>query len=251
MMTPDWPAPSNVKAVITERIGGVSQPPFSSFNLATHVGDNPEIVEQNRQILAKFLVEQGNVSAPRWLNQIHSTDVCNLDDSLSHNDVDGAMTRSAQRICAVLTADCMPVLMCDKNGAQVAAVHAGWRGLASGILSTAIGQFCAASEDLYVYLGPAIGQAHFEVGEDVLEQFAQQWRLRNNSDSVNSYFRASDMRADKWYGDLVGLAKSELNNLGVTAIYGGQHCTVEDNHRFYSYRKEGRTGRFASLIWFE
>jgi YfiH family protein len=243
LLIPDWPAPANVRAVVSTRVGGQSQRPFDGANLGDHVGDEPQDVAANRARLA----QQTGLHRWPWVKQVHGTEVLELlgDDGVGQV-ADGVHSRVRAVPCAVLTADCLPVLLCDRQGTQVAAVHAGWRGLAAGILGRAVACFEAPAEELLVYLGPAIGPAHFEVGQDVYQAFALlfsrldgDWRER---------FRPS-ARSGHFYADLYGLARAALAASGVRQIYGGQFCTYAESDRFYSFRRDGATGRMVSAVW--
>ncbi|MDX1304566.1 peptidoglycan editing factor PgeF [Photobacterium sp.] len=237
---PDWPAPKNVKAVSTIRKGGCSAAPYDGFNLGLHVGDNAEHVQRNRD----FLQQKLELSlAPAWLNQIHSNRVIDLEKPLSAvTDADGSYTQRSGLACAIMTADCLPVLLCDRAGTQVAAVHAGWRGLAGGIIDAALAKFSAPSSEIMAWLGPAIGPTAFEVGGEVREQFMAQ--DPNAEQAFVAY-------GDKWLANLYLLATQRLQSYGVTQVYGGEHCTFNEPQRFYSYRRDPVTGRQASLIWLD
>lgn len=244
LLTPDWPAPANVKSAISCRNTGVSQGAFASGNLALHVEDDSAAVANNRAALQHQL----QLNHIQWLEQIHSTQVVNAQADGLTRTADACITQQNNLGCAVLTADCLPVLLCDKAGTQVAAVHAGWRGLSNGIISQTVAQFNAKPQQLLAYLGPAIGPKHFEVGVEVLEAF---FNLAGNSeaaDAIASAFKPS-LKPLKFHADLYALAKLALQQLNVTHIYGGDFCTVSDAERFYSYRRDGKTGRMASLIW--
>jgi len=238
-ITPDWPAPPRVRACSTSRSGGVSGPPFDSLNLAGHVGDDTEKVAENRARLKQVLdlpVE------PVWLKQVHGTSVVDAAGVNGIPEADGSYSRKTGVVCAVLTADCLPLLLCDEQGSRVAAVHAGWRGLAAGVIEAALSKMGAPGEML-AWLGPAIGPQHFEVGLDVRELFvahdgAAQYAFQPNP-------------AGRWLADLYQLARQRLNAQGVTRIYGGEWCTYSESQHFYSYRRDGMTGRMATLIWLE
>jgi hypothetical protein len=236
----DWPAPVNVRAVTTSRDGlGISRPPFDRFNLADHVGDDPAAVAANRA----QLVSQLNLpSAPVWLEQIHGTGVVTLPSSMTKPQADASVTAKPGVVCAVLTADCLPVLFCDRAGTRVAAAHAGWRGLAGGVLEATVSSLDVPPQELLAWLGPAIGPRAFEVGEEVRAAFMAE-DLAAKSAFVQT-------RPGHWHADLYALARRRLARLGIESVYGGGHCTFEDAQRFYSYRRDGRTGRMASLIWF-
>jgi YfiH family protein len=254
LIEPDWPAPVRVKAYSTTRAGGVGSGVYASMNLADHVGDAPEQVARNRAILRDRLQLP---SEPLWLRQVHGCALAGEDSAISSEaharagcEADGAVTGEAGVVCVVMTADCLPVLMCDDRGTRVAAVHAGWRGLASGILERAIAAMAAGgaseripSERLLVWLGPAIGPDAFEVGPEVRERF-----LEVDPGSMDA-FRAS--RNGRFLANLAGLARRRLARLGVTGVYGGGYCTHSDPRRFFSYRRDGVTGRMASLIWLD
>ena len=247
-LRPGWPAPAGVNAVTTLRHGGVSQPPYDGLNLADHVGDDPEHVRCNRQILIRTLKLP---SAPFWLSQVHGTTVVELRDanftylSTKLPAADAACTDRHGRVCAVLTADCLPVLFCDRSGHRVAAAHAGWRGLAAGILEATVKALACPAAELLVWLGPAIGSDAFEVGAEVREVFVEQDALAGTA------FRASENKqGEKHYlADIYALARMRLQHLGVQSIYGGHWCTVTQPDFFYSYRRDGDCGRMASLIW--
>lgn len=228
-IVPAWPAPGNVRSLITTRTGGTSLPPYASLNLGGHVGDDPEHVAENRKRLRAHLP-----SDPKWLNQVHGTTVVNLDDPETF-DADGAFTRTEGVVCAVLTADCLPVLLAGKH--CVGALHAGWRGLASGIVEETV--LAMGEAPLIAYLGPAIGQDAFEVGEEVCDAFPLD----------RPAFRRG--RDGKWHADLYSIARAKLERLGVTEVYGGNYCTFNEASRFFSYRRDGRTGRMGSFIWLE
>ena len=237
-LIPDWQAAPNIKAVTTTRQGGVSQAPFDSMNLGDHVGDNAKAVQQNRQILADTLALP---EPPVWLNQIHSNVVSNLDDEQPLIDADASVTHKRGRSCVVMTADCLPVLFCDKAGTVVAASHAGWRGLHSGILEKTVASMDAKPEDILAWMGPAIGANAFEVGGEVRQAFMD---VQTQAEQA---FQKQDN--DKWLADIYLLAKQRLNAIGVKQVFGGGECTYSDTSRFYSYRKASQTGRMASLIW--
>lgn len=237
-ITPDWPAPANVHALITTRQGGVSVAPYTSFNLGDHVGDDPVSVMQNRHDLAAALPAQ-----PSWLKQVHGTlvlDASSVADTTP--EADASLARAPGVVSVVMTADCLPVLLCDRAGTVVASAHAGWRGLLDGVLERTIESMAVPAAELLAYLGPAIGPTAFEVGDEVRQAFVA------HSASAASAFVASN-HAGKWLADLYLLARQRLQGMGVNAIYGGQYCTYTDAERFFSYRRDGVTGRMASLIW--
>lgn len=242
---PNWPAPSNVKAFSTTRLGGVSVGPFSGLNLGSHVSDELDAVLKNRQRLTDF---SALPRSPFWLNQTHSTRVVSLPylhkDSIP--DADASITSTSKEVCCVMTADCLPVLICDKSGTQVAAIHAGWRGLLDGIIENTLSLFNAPANELLIWLGPAISQAAFQVGGDVRDQFIQH-------DSEAHLAFIADKMPNKWRADIYTLAKQRLITKGILSndIFGGEYCTYEDPSLFYSYRRNGKTGRQAALIYLE
>lgn len=236
-LIPDWPVPANIHACTSTRGGGFSEPPFDSLNLASHVGDDEATVQRNRQLLFQRL----NLPAePLWLEQVHGIGVIDAGPGIA-GEGDAAFTREAGRVCAVMTADCLPVLFCDRQGQTVAAAHAGWRGLLAGILESTLHAMDCESESIMVWLGPAIGPDHFEVGEEVYQAFVQQ-----SEDSAQA-FKAN--RPGHYLADIYQLARLRLQKWGVNHIYGGDHCTFQEQDRFYSFRRDGQTGRIVSLIW--
>jgi YfiH family protein len=238
VLQPDWAAPANVHAFVTTRSGGVSQAPFDSFNLATHVGDAPAAVSHNRQLLRRRLALPGE---PLWLTQVHGTQVIDAGGAAPGDTADASFTRQPGVVSAVLTADCLPVLFCDTAGSCVAAAHAGWRGLAAGVLEATIAAMAVEPGRLMAWLGPAIGPAAFAVGAEVRAAFVDQHPL------AHSAFQA--VRGGHWLADLYALARIRLAAAGVPAVSGGGLCTSTDVERFYSYRRDGVTGRMAALIW--
>jgi len=240
VLVPDWPAPETVQALVTTRLGGESVGGFASLNLGAHVHDSLESVAQNRLTLANYT----GLAASRfaWLDQVHGQTIITAQADGQVVPADGSDTTDSNLACVVMTADCLPVLFCDEAGTKVSAVHAGWRGLAGGILQKAVQRFAGPSQ-VMAWLGPAISQAHFEVGNDVYEAF-----VANNAQNALAF--ASSETPNKWMADIYQLARLQLNSAGVTKIYGGQHCTYADEQYFYSYRRDGvESGRMASLIW--
>nr|WP_298165549.1 peptidoglycan editing factor PgeF [uncultured Pseudomonas sp.] len=236
-IVPDWPAPARVKACVTTRAGGVSVAPFDSLNLGTHVGDDPAAVKKNRQRLISQLG-----CKPAWLQQVHGIDVVEAaPETLAEADANWTATPGIA--CTAMTADCLPALFCDRNGGRVAAAHAGWRGLAAGVLEATLDTLAIAPEDTLVWLGPAIGPQAFEVGAEVREAFLTQHAQAEQA------FSAS-LNPGRYMADIYELARIRLAARGVAAVYGGGFCTYGDS-RFYSYRRAARTGRFASLIWLD
>ncbi len=237
----DWPAPPWVRAYTSTRRGGVSTGAFSSLNLGLHVGDDPLAVAANRARLRAALALPAE---PEWLAQVHGCAAVSLDAGTSGGAppvADAALCRRPGRVCAVLTADCLPVLLCDRGGTVCAAVHAGWRGLHRGILEAALCQLGVAPGNLLAWLGPAIGPERFEVGPEVRAAFV------GDRAAAAAAFRPG--AGDRWLADIYGLARLRLGAAGVGAVFGGDLCTVSDPGRFFSYRRDGRTGRMATLIW--
>ena len=282
-LVPDWPAPANIHAATTLRVGGVSQAPYFSLNLAAHVSDAADRVEQNRRIIREMLVLPAE---PVWLDQIHGNRAVKAANPPypplqkggrgDLQQADASYTDESGVVCAVMTADCLPLLVCSTDGMQVAAIHAGWRGLLAGVISNAVaamqipldplhstgsGQAFSKGEasqlrntdlssplyerggrgDLLVWLGPAIGPDCFEVGAEVRDAFL------GKSAAYNSAFK--EQGNGKCLADIYQLARIELSALGITDVYGGTHCTVTEHERFYSYRRDAQTGRMATLIW--
>ncbi|MEK6731740.1 MAG: peptidoglycan editing factor PgeF [Pseudomonadota bacterium] len=234
---PDWSAPKNIHAATTTRIGGTSLAPFDSLNLADHVGDDLNAVLQNRTLLQQSL---NLPSEPNWLTQTHSTRVLHLPFD-QNRDADASFTTEKNVICSVLTADCLPILLCDNAGTEIAAVHAGWRGLADGIIGNTLKNFTASPKELMAWIGPAICRNKFEIDDSVRRVF-----MHNHIESAEAFVPS---KPDHWFLDLVQIARIQLKMLGVTHIYGGKYCTYSDANRFFSYRRNPETGRIATLIW--
>lgn len=243
-IVPNWPAPKPVRALSTTRNGGHSAAPYASFNLSDYVGDVPAAVAMNR---AQLQAQAGLPAEPRWLRQVHGTHVLYLDilaaETAVPPEADAAITTSGGVVCAVQTADCLPVLLCDLAGTRVGAVHAGWRGLANGVIEAALAYLDTPAAQILAWLGPAIGADAFEVGDDVRDAFM------NAAAEASDCFRA--YAPGKWYADLYALARLRLKRAGITRIYGGGWCTYGDAQEFFSYRRDGVTGRMATLIWLE
>ncbi|NHB92481.1 purine nucleoside phosphorylase YfiH [Photorhabdus cinerea] len=238
LIFPNWPQPTTVKTCSSTRLGGISLPPYDSLNLGKHVGDNPDVVDQNRQILAEVaeLPQQ-----PVWLEQVHGTRVVRLNGQpVENNKADAVYTNILGQVCAVMTADCLPVLFCSSDGDEIAAAHAGWRGLCAGVLENTIRQFKAKPDQIQAWLGPAISAKEFEVGNEVMDAFVVQ-----NSDLSKAFVHFGE----KYLADIYLLAKLKLQSIGVKAIFGGAECTVNNKEKFFSYRRDGITGRMATLIW--
>jgi YfiH family protein len=241
-LTPDWPVPATVRALSTLRVGGVSQAPYESLNLGDHVEDAAAAVADNRRALR---AAAGLPAEPAWLSQVHGIRVKDLDGvgSDTAGPADAAVTRQAGRVCAVLTADCLPVLLTAKSGDRVAAAHAGWRGLAGGVLEAAVNSLGVSPDSVLAWLGPAIGPRYFEVGAEVREA------LLAGDPAAEVAFEAN--ARGRFLADLFALARSRLRRLGVAAVYGGGACTYADPGKFFSHRRDGKTGRQATLIWLE
>jgi YfiH family protein len=240
-IVPDWPAPAPVKALMTTRRGGVSAAPFDSFNPASHVGDAPEAVAENRRRLRALLPAE-----PLWLNQVHGIAVARFAAASSvAPEADACVAMQAGQICVVLTADCLPVLFCDRAGTVVAAAHAGWRGLAGGVLEATVAAMQVPAGQVLAWLGAAIGPQAFEVGPEVREAFVSQ-----HPEVARAFIpHPSTSTPHRLMADLYALARIRLAAIGVTSVYGGGLCTFSDAQRFYSYRRDRQTGRMASLIW--
>jgi polyphenol oxidase len=236
-ITPDWPAPANVKALQTTRNGGVSMGVYASLNLGDHVKDQPQHVAANRQLLSAYMP-----SEPVWLNQVHGVRVIDAAVSSCLESADASFTSRKQVVCVTMTADCLPVLLCNQAGTAVAAIHAGWRSLCDGVIEATIAAMPVPANQLMAWLGPAIGPEAFEVGGEVRAQFMAQ------DTQAESAFAA---KGDKWLGDLYTIARQRLQTLGVTQVYGGGRCTFSEPETFFSYRRDGDTGRMGSFIWLE
>lgn len=235
-LTPDWPAPANVHAATTLRTGGVSCGTYTSLNPAMHVGDDANMVKQNQQIIKELL---DLPSDPVWLNQIHSNQAVLATTTAPSQQADASYTAEAGVVCAVMTADCLPLLVCATDGSQVAAIHAGWRGLLAGVIGNTLTSM--QNSDFLVWLGPAIGPDCFEVGSEVRNAF-----LEKSAIFIKAFKEQSN---DKWLADIYQLARIDLAMLGINKVYGGDFCTVTEHERFYSYRRDKQTGRMATLIW--
>ena len=266
-LVPDWPAPARVKSLMTTRAGGVSQAPWCSLNLGDHVGDDPAHVAANRARLREYLPAE-----PGWLRQVHSARVVELGRdgnpipfglSLSKPvlsevegpalslpkrpvaesvEADASFTREPGQVCAVLTADCLPVLFCDRAGSVVAAAHAGWRGLADGVLEATVAAMGVAPGEVIAWMGAAIGPQAFEVGDEVRKAF-----VARHPEAATAF--VPQPAPGKWLADIYQLARVRLGHAGVQAVYGGGRCTFNESDAFYSYRRDGVTGRMASLVW--
>ncbi len=238
---PDWQAPAGVRVLVTTRLGGVSQSPYASFNLAMHVGDQPAAVALNRRGLAAALPDVEKIV---WLNQVHGTDIFDADAGAPDTPpvADAAITRQSSCALAIMTADCLPVMLASPDGRVIAAAHAGWRGLAGGVLESTVTAFNNPGA-VTAWLGPAIGQAAFEVGEEVRQAFVDQ-------EPRAARFFVQNPRG-RWQADLAGLARAKLTTLGVTEISDSAACTFSDPDSWFSYRRDGQCGRMATLIYRE
>ncbi len=236
LVLPGWTVPPGVRAVVTTRVGGVSRAPFDTFNLATHVGDDPRAVGENRRRLREAL---SLPAEPLWLDQVHGTAVC--DATMTGGCFDAAFADRPGVVLAVLTADCLPVFFASADGREIGVAHAGWRGLAAGVLEALLDRFAAPPGTIRAWLGPAIGPSAFEVGAEVRESF-----LACAPEAARAFVPS---RPGHWHADLFLLARQRLAARGVHAVTGGGLCTVSDPARFYSYRRDGVTGRMTSLIW--
>jgi YfiH family protein len=234
LIRPDWAAPQHIKVVSTTRLGGVSSAPYDSFNVGDHVGDQPRAVLSNRGKLLNKL----EIPAAQWLTQVHGKVCVEAQSDAVIREADACWTAEANLACVIMTADCLPVVFTD--GERVAAAHAGWRGLANGVLETTLGAMLGP--DIHVWLGPAIGPTMFEVGEEVRQQFCDQ--LAQSSDCF-----VPSLNSGKWLADIYMLAALRLQRAGVSQISGGEYCTYSDTERFFSYRRAPQTGRMATLIW--
>lgn len=237
LIFPDWPAPVNVRSLQTTRAGGVSVAPYDSLNLGGHVGDDGLKVATNRQLLSAYVPTE-----PLWLNQVHGTVVVDAATASCLPSADASFARVKGAVCVTMTADCLPVLLCDEAGTAVAAVHAGWRGLCDGVIEAAVAAMQMHPKNLMAWLGPAIGPNAFEVGPEVRVQFI----VKDAQAEL-----AFKQHHDKWLGDIYKIATQRLNNAGITQIYGGGLCTYTDQEHFFSFRRDGATGRMASLIWLD
>ncbi len=235
-LIPDWPAPANVRALITTRAGGVSQGAYSGLNLGLRTGDDPQAVAANRERLRAALPQE-----PKWLRQVHGTRAVEADALEDIPEADAAIARRPRTVCAVMVADCVPVLFADRSGTTVAVAHAGWRGLAGGVIEQAIERMAVPPGEIIAHLGPGIGPRAFEVGADVRDAFL--------SGGAQAEAAFKPHAAEKWLADLYLLARQRLAHAGVTQVSGGDLCTYSDPLRFFSYRRDRTTGRMAALIW--
>jgi len=235
---PGWPAPGNVRALQTTRTGGCSAVPYDSLNLGDHVGDAALAVARNRMLLNTLLP-----SEPVWLKQVHGTVVANADKAGCLPQADACIARHRASVCVVMTADCLPVLLCDTQGGVVSAAHAGWKGLSAGVIEATVRAMDVAPQNLMAWLGPAISQDAFEVGEEVRAMFV-------DADPQAAAAFVPGLPG-KWFADIYALSRLRLNALGITSIHGGDHCTYRESERFFSYRRDGVTGRMGTFVWLE
>ena len=277
-LIPDWPAPAQVKTIQTTRRGGVSVAPYDSFNLGNHVGDSPLAVARNRMLLNELLP-----SEPVWLEQVHGAAVADADHAACAVQADACIARHRGSVCVVMTADCLPVLLCDMQGSVVGAAHAGWKGLAAGVIEATVQAMDVDPQNLMAWLGPAIGREAFEVGEEVRAIFVghapqaasaftpsplmgegrgegEKWLAMTRRCGASGAGMAASHPLPQaagsasnvsrvWLADLYALARLRLNALGITQIYGGERCTYREREQFFSYRRDGATGRMGTFIW--
>lgn len=246
LIIPDWPVPANVKTLQTTRLGGGSAAPYDSLNLGDHVGDAPLAVARNRILLNNLLP-----SEPVWLEQVHGTIVANADYANCRPQADACIARHRAAVCVVMTADCLPVLLCDTQGSVAGAVHAGWKGLAAGVIEATVQAMSIEPQNLMAWLGPAISQDSFEVGDEVRAAFVAAQPQSAAAFTPSSVRGEGRGEGGKWFADIYALARLRLNALGITRIYGGDHCTYRESERFFSYRRDGATGRMGTFIWLE
>lgn len=239
-LRPDWPVAAHVRALSTYRTGGVSEGRYASLNLGGHVGDAPQAVAENRARLKRAAALPGE---PAWLTQVHGTRVCDLDAPADAQPADAAVTRRPGTVCALLTADCLPVLLANEAGTHLAAAHAGWRGLAAGILEATVAALGVGPDSLLAWFGPAIGPQHFEVGVEVRAAFL------DRDGGAGAAFREN--ARGRFMADLYELARRRLAAVGVRRVFGGEGCTFSQAERYYSHRRDGTTGRQATLLWRE
>ena len=237
-IVPDWPAASSVRALMTTRSGGVSQGPYASLNLGLKVEDDPQVVARNRARLRESLPAE-----PKWIAQVHGSRVVDAATLQGLEEADGSVSRQPGTVCAVMVADCLPVLLSDRSGTVVGAAHAGWRGLAAGVIENTVNAMRVDPSELVAWMGPAIGPGAFEVGADVRSAFVDR--------DPGSAAAFADHRPGKWLADLFWLARRRLDAIGVTEIHGGGLCTVSDPQRFFSHRRDRVSGRMAALVWIQ
>ncbi len=237
---PEWPAPPWVKAFSTTRERGYSLPPFQQLNVGDHVGDAPETVALNRGLLKRYL---GDELRFNWLEQVHGTRVLSLDGNTPLIPADATTTAVINQVCVIMTADCLPVLFTNQPGSCVAAAHAGWRGLCDGVLEATVTAMGCPAETVMAWLGPAIGPSAFQVGSEVRDAFCRRHQL------AEQCFIKDATAPDKWLANIYQLAKLRLRLIGVESVYGQEACTYAEPDRYFSYRRDGQTGRMATGIW--
>lgn len=240
VIRPNWKVPPHIHAFTTLRTGGISQAPFDTFNLGDHVGDNPNDVAYNRK---QLVCEFGLPQAPLFLTQTHSTKVICLPYTGKKVEADAVYTNHPNQVCLVMTADCLPVLFCSQDGKEIAATHAGWRGLCDGVLENTVAKFTCSPDNIVVWLGPAIGEKAFQVGKEVVEQFCA---IDPESEKA---FVPDPSTSGRFFGNLYQLARQRLEKLGIVSISGGEYCTFSEPEKFFSYRRDKQTGRMATLIY--
>jgi len=247
ILSPQWDVPNSVVAAVTTRAGGVSESPYASLNIANHVGDEPNNILQNRQLLS----EKFGVNLRwQWLQQIHGVESVRVSEAKESIEADGLFTQASDLVCCVMTADCLPIFFAAKNGCEVAVAHAGWRGLAGGIVENTVSQFSVPTIDISAWLGPAIGPCHFEVGSEVRDVFLSQVSNPNNKLLLEQCFSPVE-NSPKLMADLVAVARLKLAALGITDVSGGDYCTYCNEEDFFSYRRDGVTGRLLSMIYID
>lgn len=239
---PDWPAPAHVKSLTTTRNGGFSVGPYASFNLSNVVGDEPGNVRRNRMLLREVLKLPAE---PQWITQVHGNRVIDAFDAAPGEEADGCVTGTAGVVCAVLTADCLPIFLCDRRSTRIGILHAGWRGLAAGIVEEGLRKLQLPTANVLAWLGPAIGPSAYEVGNEVRQVFVTQ------NHKIAEAFIPSPNHKGHWLADLYDIARRKLHEQGVHAVYGGLRCTLREDNLFFSHRREGVCGRMASLIWLD
>ncbi|MDD9889450.1 MAG: peptidoglycan editing factor PgeF [Gammaproteobacteria bacterium] len=244
VLSADWPAPKNIHAFVTTRNGGISEGAYGTFNLANHVGDAPLAVAGNRDLLREALPARIFF---QWMDQVHGSDVKTIASAGTVITADGLVTQESAIACCVLTADCLPILLTNQSGTEIAAVHGGWRGLRAGILHSVIDSMRSKPDEIMAWLGPAIGPCHYQVGLEIREAFLKE-SAEDEAESVSRCFSQSD-DPEKLQFDLYALARFRLGRLGVSSLYGGSFCTHCDEKKFYSFRRDGVTGRMASIIF--
>lgn len=243
----DWAVSPRIVAFSTTRQGGVSESPYASFNLATHVGDDSHRVASNRALLRELLPLQLEW---QWLEQVHGNDVVEVNEAGPKLTADAMLTTRSNLLCCVQTADCLPVFVAALDGTEVAVIHAGWKGLATGVIENTISRMSVSVSNLAVWLGPAIGPCHFEVGEEVRDCFLAGVVSSSSVLAMEACFVPSDNRG-KFMADLYAIARLKLTLLGIAKISGGEHCTHCDDGKFFSYRRDGITGRMLNAIYIE